>query len=170
APVENPAHAAHSRGYRLAHLKLPARCFGHRAHRLDTQDARKLHARRVALAGKQLRAVQAEGPHPNEYLVGSRHRAGHLPVVQHLGRTRLVKTTWLGGRAAFANLAQKFGRDADVRRYLGVGQALHKLVLDNDPKVEVELGVVPVEAEQVRLFNLEYHRGLDGLDVELAGL
>jgi hypothetical protein len=45
----------------------------------------------VALAGKKLGAVQANGAHSNQHLVGGGHWARHLPVLEHFGRAGLVE-------------------------------------------------------------------------------
>ncbi len=44
--------------------------FNNLADRLDAEDARESDVRRVSLPGKELRAVQPEGPNPNEKPTG----------------------------------------------------------------------------------------------------
>ena len=113
--VEDPAHAAHDRCDRLACHELATGRRRDRPDGLDSQNARKNDAWRVALSCEQLGAVQAERLDPDEHLAPLRHGNGPVLDCQRLGAAGCVQHYRPHGRRDGHGVVLKFTRSPDLQ-------------------------------------------------------
>jgi hypothetical protein len=84
AAVELSPHASHRGRDEVAFAELASWRVLDEPSRLDAENARKPHRRRMALSREQLGAVEAEGLDLDQNLAGLRHRHGTLLELEHL--------------------------------------------------------------------------------------